>query len=89
MTVHGSLQYLLEEGERITVYCPKGHGAEVDLARAIDVFGPEFKIVGNRPRFLHAFVCKQCGARASNLIMHPPAVPFSPLAPHKGGPPHK
>lgn len=74
---HWSLAYFKAEGESITVYCPQGHGAEVDIDEAIRVFGPDFELVKERPRFLRKFVCKQCGQRAIELILSPSQLPYS------------
>lgn len=71
--VHWSLGYFKASGDHITVYCPNGHGARVDLARAIDRFGADFLIVPGRQRFLAAYRCSHpgCGKKAHDLIISP------------------
>lgn len=75
MTGQGTLEHMRAKGDSITVYCPAGHGAAVDMGAAIAKFGPEFDLVDGRARFLDAFRCRRCGERASSLIRSPPSGP--------------
>jgi hypothetical protein len=69
--VNWSLAYFRAKGDKISVFCPNGHGRQIDIDAAIERFGPDFLIVPNRAKFLRAFRCTTCNQVASELIMTP------------------
>jgi hypothetical protein len=73
--VHGSLLQALQNGDDISVFCPNRHGRSIDIKAAIDRFGPDFRIVDERPRFLSAYRCSVCDEKASNIIYSPGGTP--------------
>lgn len=70
--VHFSLAYLKANGYKVSVFCANVHGAQIDLDKAIERFGPDFRIVDNRAEFLASFRCKTCGQPAHDINLAPP-----------------
>lgn len=64
---------LKRRGDTIDVYCvptpsnPCSHAGTVDLGKAISIFGPDFEVASDRPRFVHALVCSVCGRRDPDI----------------------
>lgn len=82
MPIHFSLAYTKAEGYRLTAFCqtqpPRGeipcrHSQELDWDKLIEVFGEDFVIPKERPRFLAALKCSKCGGRDVEIIMTPPS----------------
>lgn len=73
--LYGSLLAHKLHNDRISVFCPNGHGRQIDVDVLIERFGPDFRIVEERPRFLRAFRCQTCGQRANGLIINPGNTP--------------
>lgn len=72
--VFWSLGYFREEGYSIGIFCPEGHGAELDLETAIARFGPALVATDHRDRFLAAFKCRICGKPGHSLTIQPPDI---------------
>jgi hypothetical protein len=72
--VFWSLGFFRAEGYAVTVGCPNGHAAEVDLDKAIALLGAELRVVEDRARFLGAWRCRACGARGHDLTIQPPGI---------------
>lgn len=79
-TVHWSLGYFKERGYGIKAYCEQPgpepmcrHSAPVDIDKAIAVFGADFVIPHDRPRFLRSLKCAHCGSRQIGIQIVQPS----------------
>ena len=74
MTLFWSIGYFREHGHTITAYCEQDgpepmcrHSAEVDLDKAIEVFGADFIIPNAYARFVGALRCDRCGSKQISI----------------------
>lgn len=71
---HWSLGYFRAERYQVSVFCPDGHGRDIDLDRAIDRLGEGLILPEQRDRLLATWRCKICGKSGDSLIITPRSV---------------